>query len=46
MVNKADSPDDRETAREILRTAFDRTDRIDRGLVTSFEAESVSVVTD
>jgi len=44
MVNKADDPAQRETARGILDTAVRSTDRFDRGLVTSFEADVCDVV--
>lgn len=45
LVNKADTPDDRETAREIIRAAFARSDRFSRGLITSFREDiSQSVV--
>ncbi|NHN49097.1 putative selenium-dependent hydroxylase accessory protein YqeC [Halostella sp. JP-L12] len=39
VVNKADTPDARETARAILERAFEGTARFSRGLVTSFEAD-------
>ena len=45
MINKADDEAAQEQAREALSVAFERTDRFDRGLVTSFETETVSVVT-
>lgn len=43
MVNKADSDVAVERAREILDVAFARTDRFDRGLITSFETGSLTV---
>ncbi len=46
LVNKADSDQERETAGRILAYALDGSDRIDRGLVTSFRAETCEVVTD
>ncbi|WP_135822112.1 selenium cofactor biosynthesis protein YqeC [Halostella litorea] len=39
VVNKADTPERRETARAVLDHAIGRTDRFDRGLVTSFERD-------
>lgn len=44
LVNKADTPELRDTAREIVETALDATDRFDRALVCSFETQSLSVV--
>ena len=39
MVNKADTPEGRETARAVLERALDCTDRFSRGLITSFEED-------
>lgn len=39
LVNKADTPELRETARAVLDDALARTSRFTRGLVTSFEAD-------
>ncbi|MDS0477272.1 selenium cofactor biosynthesis protein YqeC [Natrinema sp. 1APR25-10V2] len=39
MVNKADTPDHRETARAVLEHALEGTTRFTRGLVTSFERD-------
>jgi probable selenium-dependent hydroxylase accessory protein YqeC len=44
MINKADDDALRDRARDALAVAFDRTDRFDRGLVTSFETGTMSVV--
>lgn len=44
VVNKADTPDQQDQAREILRTALSRSERLDRGLVTSFETGHCKVV--
>jgi len=44
VVNKADTPGDRERAREAVRTALAASDRLDRGLVTSFETGYCEVV--
>lgn len=44
MVNKADTPAQREVARDVLETALDRTRRFDRGLVCSFERGFLEVV--
>lgn len=44
LVNKADTPELRETARAVLAAAFERTGRFDRGLVTSLETGEVDVV--
>lgn len=38
IINKADRTGERETARKALETAFERSDRFEAGLVTSFEA--------
>jgi probable selenium-dependent hydroxylase accessory protein YqeC len=43
-VNKADTGADRAAAREVVERVLDRTDRADRGLVTSFEAGVLDVV--
>ncbi|MFB6354628.1 MAG: selenium cofactor biosynthesis protein YqeC [Halobacteriales archaeon] len=45
IVNQADTTARRETARRVLAHAFEATDRLDRGLVTSFEADYCAVVT-
>ena len=39
LVNKADTDAQRETAREILAIALDRSDRLSSGIVTSFETD-------
>lgn len=39
LLNKADSSAQRETADEVVREAFDRSDRFSRGLVTSFRED-------
>jgi len=44
MLNKADTPRDRGLAREAVRTALAASDRLDRGLVTSFETGHCEVV--
>ncbi|MFQ3293843.1 MAG: putative selenium-dependent hydroxylase accessory protein YqeC [Natrialbaceae archaeon] len=44
MINKADDEAAKEQARMVLEEAFDRTDRFDRGLVTSFETGTLSAV--
>lgn len=44
MVNQADDERGREQAREVLAAAFERTDRFERGLVTSFESDRCEVV--
>jgi len=44
MINKADDGGDHERARQALEIAFDLTDRFDRGLVTSFETGTMTVV--
>ncbi len=44
IVNKADTVEDRETARSVLRVALARSERLRRGLVTSFEAGHCEVV--
>lgn len=44
VVNKADTPSKRERAREAVRVALARSDRLDRGLVTSFERAYCEVV--
>lgn len=44
MVNKADTPEDRERARKLLRVALARSERLQRGLVTSFETDHCEVV--
>lgn len=44
MINQADDHVLQERAREALAVAFDHTDRFDRGLVTSFETDSLSIV--
>lgn len=46
IVNKADTPADRTTAREVLATALQLTGKFDRGLVTSFRTSYCAVVTD
>lgn len=46
LVNKADTPSLRETARAVVGTALDRTDRFARGLVSSFEVDTMEVVTE
>lgn len=40
LCNKADTPRERELAREILAHVWERTDRIECGLVTSFERDN------
>jgi len=45
LVNQADTPELRRTARAALEHAFAASDRFERGLVTSFEAEVCEVVT-
>lgn len=44
LVNKADTPALRETARAVIRAALDRTDRFARGLVSSFETGALELV--
>jgi len=39
IINKADEEAERRAARQALESAFERTDRFDGGLVTSFEAD-------
>lgn len=43
LVNKADTPAQRETARDIVSTVFEQTDRFDRAIVSSFETETLEV---
>lgn len=45
LVNQADSPDLRATARAVLAVAFGRNDRLDRAVVSSFTAGTCEVVT-
>lgn len=44
LVNKADTPTLQATARDVVSAAFDRTDRFSRGLVSSFETDTVETV--
>lgn len=44
MLNKADAEGARKRSREALRTAFERSDRFETGLITSFEREYLEVV--
>lgn len=44
VINKADTPRQRDLAREAVRSALAGSDRLDRGLVTSFEAAYCGVV--
>jgi probable selenium-dependent hydroxylase accessory protein YqeC len=44
MVNKADTPAARETARDVVAGAIDRTDAFEQGLVTSFERDEIEAV--
>lgn len=44
LLNKADTPALRETARDVVSAAFERTDRFSRGLVSSFETETIEAV--
>lgn len=44
VVNKADTPDRRETARAIIRAARSRTDRFDGCLIASFREEFLEAV--
>lgn len=44
ILNKADDEAARDRAREALNDAFERTDRFDRGLITSFETGALEVV--
>ena len=44
LVNKADTQARRETAREVILAALDRTDRFDRGVVCSFERDLFELV--
>jgi probable selenium-dependent hydroxylase accessory protein YqeC len=44
MVNKADTPAARETAREVVAGALERTDAFEQGLVTSFEQGEILTV--
>lgn len=46
LINKADTPAQRETARAVVRAALDRTDRFSRGLVSSFEVDTMELVTE
>jgi len=46
MVNKADTARQRKLAREAVRVALASSDRLDRGLVTSFESGYCGVVED
>lgn len=45
LVNKADTDEERDTARRILARTFDASERIRRGVVTSFRAGVCQVVT-
>ena len=45
LINKADGNEERRQAREALAAAFDRTDRFETGLITSFEADTLDVLT-
>lgn len=44
MVNKADTPSQRETARAVLAVAFERSERLQNGLVSSFETGRCAVL--
>jgi probable selenium-dependent hydroxylase accessory protein YqeC len=44
LVNKADTETDRQTAQEVLRAAFARTDRFERGIVASLQHGSLTVI--
>ncbi|MFB6110134.1 MAG: selenium cofactor biosynthesis protein YqeC [Halodesulfurarchaeum sp.] len=44
IINKADGDDERDRARGALEAAFARSDRFERGLVTSFETETLDVI--
>lgn len=44
IVNKADDADERLIARDILETAFDRSDAFEYGVVTSHEADHLEIV--
>lgn len=44
LINKADTPALRRTARDIVAATFERTDRFSRGLVTSFDTGTLETV--
>jgi probable selenium-dependent hydroxylase accessory protein YqeC len=44
LVNKADTEADRQTAREVLRATFSRTDCFERGIVASLRNRSLTVI--
>ncbi len=44
LINKADTHSQRDRARDAIREALARSDRLDRGLVTSFERDYCEVV--
>lgn len=44
MINKADSASERSTARSVLQSAFERSDRFSRGVITSFREGSCLTV--
>lgn len=44
IVNKADTPDPVDTAERVLEAAFDRSERLQRGLITSFRNGTIRAI--